>query len=217
MSIIFQPTYLYIKKHTITGKCYFGKTTSKDPVKYLGSGKHWFPHIKKYGEKYTETLWYCLFTEKEELIKFAKNCSDLWNIVKSNEWLNLKPETGIDGAGRYGPRSIEERKKISDSKKGSICSREDVEKRANSLRGFKHTQETKIQRSIALRGRTCTPEAIKNSANARRGTKRTQETRDRMRAAQLFIPKMTCPHCEKIGSVSNMKRWHFDNCKVIKI
>ena len=25
--------------------------------------------------------------------------------------------------------------------------------------------------------------------------------------------KVTCPHCEKIGQLANMKRWHFDNCK----
>ena len=23
-----------------------------------------------------------------------------------------------------------------------------------------------------------------------------------------------CPHCKKSGNVGNMKRWHFDNCKV---
>ena len=26
-------------------------------------------------------------------------------------------------------------------------------------------------------------------------------------------PIVTCPHCGKIGDNSNMKRWHFDNCK----
>lgn len=25
--------------------------------------------------------------------------------------------------------------------------------------------------------------------------------------------KLECPHCKKIGDSSNMKRWHFDNCK----
>lgn len=25
-----------------------------------------------------------------------------------------------------------------------------------------------------------------------------------------------CPHCEKIGGANAMKRWHFDNCKVLK-
>jgi hypothetical protein len=30
--------------------------------------------------------------------------------------------------------------------------------------------------------------------------------------------QVTCPHCNKIGDSSNMKRWHFDNCKsIIKI
>ena len=25
--------------------------------------------------------------------------------------------------------------------------------------------------------------------------------------------KISCPHCTKIGQLTNMKRWHFDNCK----
>jgi hypothetical protein len=24
-----------------------------------------------------------------------------------------------------------------------------------------------------------------------------------------------CPVCNKVGSISNMKRWHFDNCKSV--
>lgn len=26
--------------------------------------------------------------------------------------------------------------------------------------------------------------------------------------------KIKCPHCQKEGNISNMKRWHFDNCKI---
>lgn len=26
--------------------------------------------------------------------------------------------------------------------------------------------------------------------------------------------KILCPHCNKEGNISNMKRWHFDNCKI---
>ena len=73
----FTPTYLYIKQHSITGKLYFGKTTSKDPVRYLGSGKHWLRHIKVHGKEHIETLWYCLFTEQEELTKFALLFSEM--------------------------------------------------------------------------------------------------------------------------------------------
>lgn len=25
-------------------------------------------------------------------------------------------------------------------------------------------------------------------------------------------PKMQCPHCDKVGGIGNMERWHFDNC-----
>lgn len=27
--------------------------------------------------------------------------------------------------------------------------------------------------------------------------------------------KIECPHCRKVGDSTNMKRWHFDNCKII--
>lgn len=29
--------------------------------------------------------------------------------------------------------------------------------------------------------------------------------------------KVICPHCQKEGDVNLMKRWHFDNCKAIKV
>lgn len=93
----FQSTYLYIKQHTITGKLYFGKTVQKDPLKYKGGGKHWSAHVKKHGYEHIETLWYCLFHDKEECTKFALMFSEHQDIVKSKEWLNLKPENGIDG------------------------------------------------------------------------------------------------------------------------
>ena len=58
-----KPTYLYIKQHKITKLKYFGKTT-KDPNKYLGSGKHWIRHIKKHGLE-IDTIWYQLFTDEK--------------------------------------------------------------------------------------------------------------------------------------------------------
>lgn len=29
-------------------------------------------------------------------------------------------------------------------------------------------------------------------------------------------PIITCPHCGKFGGISNMKRWHFNNCKLFE-
>lgn len=30
-------------------------------------------------------------------------------------------------------------------------------------------------------------------------------------------PKIICPHCGKAGGSGNMERWHFDNCKSVKL
>lgn len=27
--------------------------------------------------------------------------------------------------------------------------------------------------------------------------------------------RTTCPHCDKVGAIANMKRWHFNNCKTL--
>jgi hypothetical protein len=92
----FKPTYLYIKHHSITGKCYFGKTIN-DPTKYNGSGVHWTRHCKKHGYEHVETLWYKLFTNQIECTRIALLFSEQQDIVKSDKWLNLMPENGLYG------------------------------------------------------------------------------------------------------------------------
>lgn len=94
----FPPTYLYIKQHPITHKLYFGKTASKDPLKYSGSGKYWLNHLKKYGNRNIITLWSELFIDSKEMEEFAIEFSKKMNIVESSQWLNLRPENGLDGA-----------------------------------------------------------------------------------------------------------------------
>lgn len=37
--------------------------------------------------------------------------------------------------------------------------------------------------------------------------------KDKISETLINKPKVTCPHCTKVGSVSIMKRWHFDRCK----
>lgn len=95
MSNAFVPTFLYIKRHRDTGKLYLGKTIKKNPEKYNGSGVHWKKHINAHGIKKIDTIWFCLFTEQDELSKFALMCSEQWNIVLSKDWLNIIPENGL--------------------------------------------------------------------------------------------------------------------------
>lgn len=145
----FKPTYLYIKQHRITGKLYFGKTikTGKNFERYAGSGKHWVSHIKKHGKEEVETIWYCLFYNKEDLKEFALSYSNINDIVNSSDWLNLKLENGLDG----GPLSEQEKKRLSDAWKG--------ERNPNFKRVF--TEEEKILCGKGNRGKPRT-EAVKN-------------------------------------------------------
>lgn len=91
----FEPTFLYIKRHTITGKLYFGKTI-KNPEKYHGSGKYWTNHIKKHGKEHIENVWYCYFTNAEMCIKTAIQFSIENDIVNSDLWANKAIEAGVD-------------------------------------------------------------------------------------------------------------------------
>ena len=106
--------YLYVKTHNITKKKYLGKTI-QDPYKYKGSGLDWVEHCKKYGNDiFTEIL--LMSESKEEIAKLGRYYSKLWDIVKSEEWLNKIPETcggwpKSGPRGPYGPQKNPQRKR----------------------------------------------------------------------------------------------------------
>lgn len=106
--------YLYKKTHNITGLKYLGKTISKDPYSYTGSGVRWTNHLKKHGyDITTEILREC--QTEDELIEWGQYYSKLWNIVENKEWANLKAE-----AGPKGGWSLESKLKLSNTKKQEL-------------------------------------------------------------------------------------------------
>ena len=77
-----------------------------------------------------------------------------------------------------------------------------------------------------MKGRTriFTDAHKKNMSLARKGKKHTTETKRKMSINRKGHPawnkgktwvqgEIQCPHCNSIGGISGMKRWHFDNCK----
>jgi group I intron endonuclease len=97
---------------------------------------------------------------------------------------------GFSNKGK--PKSEETKQKISKKLKGKKLSF-----------GFRHTEEHKQKISIERAG----------DGNPMFGKNHTEETKQKMREKALNIPKVTCPHCHKIGTPSSMTRWHFNNCK----
>ena len=136
---------LYKKTHRKTGLKYLGYT-SQDPFSYTGSGKYWCRHIKVHGHDInTEIL---LQTDDKTKIKdLGLYYSNLWNIVESKEWANLKNENGTGGA--MGPDS---RKQVSEKMQGRPKSKEWRENHSTIMTGKKHSTESKIKHSNAMSG-----------------------------------------------------------------
>ena len=102
--------YLYKKTHKITGLKYLGKTSEPNPHKYLGSGTYWMRHLKKHGDDVeTEILKEC--SSNDEVKQWGLYYSELWNVVESSEWANMKPEAGDGGAvgpdgAKFAPAAV---------------------------------------------------------------------------------------------------------------
>jgi hypothetical protein len=100
--------YLYKKTHKVTGLKYLGTTNSKNPYRYKGSGTYWRHHCDKHGYDIdTEILFET--DSKEELKSKGIYYSELWNVVDSKEWANLKPEEGNGGGYVAGSESAKKR------------------------------------------------------------------------------------------------------------
>ena len=81
------------------------------------------------------------------------------------------------------------------------------------------SEETKIKISQSNKGIKHTEEAKQKISIGNSGLKRSKETLKKMSEWQKgkSKPKLTCPHCGKIGGNSNMTRYHFNNCKLILV
>ena len=114
--------YLYVKQHSITGLKYFGKTTSINPFKYLGSGEYWINHLNEHGKEHIKTLEIWGFdadyiNDKGRPISklatdFALKFSKDNNIVNARNdngkkiWANLVFEDAKDGGNNFKPVTI---------------------------------------------------------------------------------------------------------------
>jgi group I intron endonuclease len=90
--------------------------------------------------------------------------------------------------------------------------------------GWKHTKETNEKNRLAHLGKAHSIESRKKisetlkkissptrfkvgNPSPRKGVKIGRE------ALKHLYVKLTCPHCNKVGYVGGMTRWHMDNCK----
>lgn len=188
----FSPTYLIIKRHKITGLKYFCKTCKKDPILYCGSGKYWKTHIKKHGKEYVETIWFHLFDEKERCVNFAITFSEVFDIVESELWANLKPENGLDG-GVYGLKDEKSSQRMKLNNPMKI-----LKTNSGSFKhGRKYIQSEKHKHNIKL---------------CKLGNKN-PNFNNKLASKHLNEEKYKCNVCGIITNKGNIFRWHNEKCK----
>jgi hypothetical protein len=134
---------LYAKQHRVTGLRYFGKTT-RDPQKYIGSGVYWRKHLECHG-KQVDTVWTKEFDSIDECKEFAIAFSEIFDIVESNDWANLKPENGLDGwpAGTPNPRTVPQSAETRAKKSASLKGHPGNVGEKNGRYGISMSEETK--------------------------------------------------------------------------
>jgi hypothetical protein len=239
----FKPTYLYVKTHNLTGLKYFGKTISKNPFKYKGSGTRWLNHISKHGNDVsTEIVGF--FDNEEQCVSFAKKFCEENNVVSCKSWANLKEENGIDG-GFFGEES---RKKMSENQIKRVIDGThhfigpDVNKRsiANGTNAFakgdevrervknkKHLFLNKEWRNAEIKRRV--DSGIHNFLGGELQLKRVengthpflygemQRKNILKRIKEGTHPtqiKKICPYCNKESNLSSFAHFHGDKCKM---
>jgi hypothetical protein len=99
-------------------------------------------------------------------------------------------------------QTAEHRAAVSASRKGQV----------SSMKGKKNPGL-----SLALKGKKQSEEHIERAAASRRGkpNPKVSIARKGQPSKNKGIPqeKIICPHCHKVGGISSMSRWHFENCK----
>ena len=115
--------------------------------------------------------------------------------------------------------------------------------KSNPMYGKTHTEASRKKMSASGKGKHSHPKTdqFKQSMSARysgksykdrfgaaraeeikskqRGRVRTEEHKQKIRdnSYNTNRPKLSCLHCQKEVSASNLKRWHNDNCKLFKV
>jgi hypothetical protein len=179
----------------------------------MGSGKLISRAIKKYGiENFTKTILE-RFDTLDEMYAREKE-------IVNEDFLLRDDVYNLNIGGSGGWKFINDNEEIKTKKslkyKGS----------GNPFYGKTHSTLTKQKLSIL-------------ASKQWSGVKKTEEHRQKIREANTGVPfseerkrkiseskrgkpswnsgkvydKVVCPHCGVIGSGSNMKRWHFENCK----
>jgi hypothetical protein len=137
------------------------------------------------------------FTSYDELLVAEKKLIEEHYNEPNNLNFSKNPFNFVDSNTK--PKSSMHRRKLAEAKIGS----------KNHQFGKLRTDEERAKISAALVGRTPYNKGLSLGEYS-------EERRKKMGEGQRLKPKLTCPHCFKVGAMNGMNRYHFSNCKLTK-
>lgn len=227
-------TYLTIYSGNKMPQFYIGRTTvAKIRNGYRGTvtskrfNKIWLDELKDNPQLFKTKILTVHATKEESALKeefFHKK----FNVHKNPMYINQATSTGTfyaDISGKNNPW-------YGKSRSGEL----------NPMYGRKHSQNARDKMSLSGKGKHSQPKTesfkktLKNlyegkSYEERFGVERSKEIKAKLSKPKSIDhiqkikdnpyhsnrPKIKCLHCQKEVSASNLKRWHNDKCKSLKI
>ena len=203
---------IYKSVNTKTGKVYIGFDSdwpNRVRIHKSASKKQnykFYRAIRKYGWDNFE--WSIIYQSKDK--HYTLKQMETYFINDYNSMKNGYNST-LGGDGTLGrKRTKEERLKQSISTKGKPRpqSPEHIKNRIESLKKNPNAFKSML-------GKTHKTETKNKISLSNKGVPKTEEHKLKMPYQTLNKTNIQCPHCYKVGQYVNMKRWHFDKCKLI--
>jgi len=218
-------TYSYVYRITniLLNKHYYGVRTSKNNlpkddlgIRYFSSSrdKEFIQDQKINPQNYKYKIIYVTKMRKVAM-KLEIKLHNKFEVATNENFYNRAKATSLsfDTSGMRWKHKTNDNYKAKKSKKH----RENISK---SLKGLKKSKEHCRNISLThmnMRGENNPMYGKYGDASGFGGKHHTQEHKQYMSELMKNKPRVTCPHCQKVGAVSQMKRWHFNNCKMATI
>src|ERR1039458_4789246 len=194
---------------------YIYKDSLKDMMPFYvgkGSNDRAYDHLK--GNKYNPHFYY---TIQKMLREGNKPEIEIINVTCEQTALRLEMFLIVKyGRVKLGTGTLLNLTDGGDGQSGYKHTEEDKKKRSERMSGEGNPMFGRFGVDNPMFGKERLDLAERNRNNSPNlGKKRPEHSKRMMgRSSPIMNQIDTCPHCGKSGNVPNMKRWHFENCKL---
>ena len=184
---------------------------------YPENGKLWYALqcVTTLSNSKTERLVKLTLREREEIrVNYVKYLSEIKSGENNPLFGTKRPEHSEKMKGDNNPMKREENKALFRHKRPEHSIKMSGDK--NHMKSDYHRNRMKIDSPSKK------PEVARKISESLQGRVMSDETKEKLRKPKTEDhknklrgpkPKISCPHCDKSGAPSPMKRFHYDNCK----